>query len=841
MSPRDPTHRHEHALDDEHARAAALDRAVAPVLPRLSTPVLVIDLDAVEHNAAAMLRRLAADSPAGAPAASRWRPHVKTVKQPTLVGALMDAGIHRFKAATPDEVAIVLEAAALRALPRPVDVLLAYPAAPPQLHAMLELRRAHPGARVGLLADSPAHARALVDGIGAPEGLPALDLWLDVDVGMHRTGSPPAAWRSAAVATSPWLRLEGLHGYEGHLGFADREPAFAGYDALCQLARALAPAVAQICTSGTHGYAHALAHPELGSGPWSHQVGPGTLVLSDRRSAPAAADLGLRQAAFVGSRVVARPGDDRITLDAGSKALAPDCPAPACSVLAHPRWEPLPPSEEHRPVRVAPGERPEHGRLVWLVPDHVCTTVNLHAEALYVRGDALVGTAPVRARGHRPFLALAGLAVALAGPTSGCEAITTPVPVDLILPPDDLDLPRTNNVSVVLEPQGFSRTVATDGLDFALTFEVPPDDVVRTLAVYLADDDELLAWGRTPAFTYASASLGLGLLLARPGALSPLDFELSPPDPAALVAPVASVGMLVLASDGGTLFLDAYRYTLEAGATLDDAPAPDDGVLVGAADGGVVRVAWQQGLAAWRFDAALDQWQPLALGGELEARPGAAAWLDPEGERLLVFGGGSHATVVELGLLGTDARDVAPVDGLGLDAPRAGAVAIELGGHPIVVGGDDPTRPVAWQADRDRGAGPTGAWSAHACASLGDDPPRALCVGGLRDGIATADSLVLELDGDALLVSERPALLPTPLPAPLVLSDAAALYVQGEGRWLRIARDDLALTEPATAADRASGGHTAVLPSGATLLVGGLDLDGRPLERWLAFAPTLEP
>jgi len=837
MSDADPT-----STEHERARAAVLDRAVAPLLDRLATPALVIDLDAVEHNIAAMLRRLG-DAPAREPAASRWRPHVKTIKQPTIIGALMDAGVYRFKAATPAEVALVLEAADTRALPEPVDVLLAYPAAPPQLAAMLELRRDHPEAVLGLLADSPSHAAELVLGLGGATSadLPPFDLWLDVDVGMHRTGSAPEVWRDAELPEGPSLHFEGLHGYEGHLGWHDREAAFAAYYALCELAGALPRPVAQLCTSGTHGYAHALAHPGLRSGPWSHQVSPGTLVLSDRRSGPAAADLGLVQAAFVCSRVIAQPGDDRITLDAGSKALAPDCPAPSCGVLGQPAWEPLTASEEHRPVRVTAGPRPARGSLAWLVPDHVCTTVNLHAEALYVRTDAVVGSAPVLARGHRPWIVLPALLAALHGPAAGCQPITTDVAVELVLPPDDLELERTNNASVVLEPQGFSRTVAADGLDFALSFEVSPDAVARTLSIYLAEDDELLAWGKTPPFTYAGASDGLALLLARPGMLVPLDFELDRPDPAARIAPIAELGLLVLASDGSALYLDAYQYTLEAAASLDDGPAPDDGVLVGAADGGVVRVAWQDGIAAWRFDAVADAWKALELDGELSARPGAAWWIDPEREHLRILGGGQADDVVELALRGSEPRELVVVEGLRLDAPRAGATALELDGHPLVIGGDDPASALAWRADADAAAGPSAAWTALACATLSDEPPQALCVGGLRDGTATADALRLELGGDALELTELPGLLPLPVPAPLLFSDDAALYVQGEARWLRIDRTDLTVTELPTPAPRATGGSTAPLPSGATLLVGGLSLDGEPLDRWYAFAPTVEP
>ncbi|MCX4245928.1 alanine racemase [Paraliomyxa miuraensis] len=821
----------------QHARAAALTAAVTPCLARLDTPALVIDLDAVEHNVAAMVRRVGD--------ARRWRPHIKTIKQPTLVGLLLDAGVHRFKAATVAEVELVLEAAEHRTLPQPVDVLLAYPVAPPQLQAMLALRRAHPRAHLGLLADSPAHVLELRDGIGAHDELPALALWLDVDVGMHRTGSPPEVWRDAELQGSPWLVLEGLHGYEGHLQWTEREPAFRGYDALCQLATVLG--VRQLCTSGTHGYAHALAHPGLAGGPWSHQVSPGTLVLSDRRSARAAADLGLEQAAFVCSRVVARPGDDRITLDAGSKAIAPDCAAPGCAVLGRPDWEPLTASEEHRPVRIPRGPRPDRGSLWWLVPDHVCTTVNLHAEVLYVRTNTVVGSAPVLARGHRPWLTPwlppLGMLAALAalGPTTGCQPNVTEIDVQLVLPPDDVDLQRTNNVSVVLDPEGFSSTIATDGLDFALSFEVPPDGRLRTLSVYLAEDEQLLAWGGTPPFTYASAFGGLALLLARPGTLTPLDLEFTAPDAAALAAPVADAGVLVLASDGSALYLDAYQYTLQAAASLLDGPAASDGVLVGAADGGIVRVAWADGLAAWRFDAVANVWQALELEGDLRPRPDAAVWVSPGEGILRLFGGASALDVVELSLPGDEPRQVTVVEGLALDAPRPGAVVIELDGHPIVVGGHDPSLPLAWQADAARGTETLGAWTSMACAPLIHDPPQTLCMGGMREDDPTADALGLWIDDGMLHLEERSQLLPLPLSAPLVLSDDLALYAQGDGHWLRIARTDLAVTELPSPAPRASGGSVTPLPSGAMLLVGGLDVDGAPLEHWYAFAPTITP
>lgn len=817
----------------QRARRDALERAIAHYADRLATPALVVDLDAVEHNIAAMLRRV------GTPA--RWRPHVKTLKQPTLVGLLLDAGVYRFKAATPAEVELVLDAAADRALPRPVDVLLAYPATAPQLFAMVTLRRAHPHARIGLLADSPEHLRALVDGLGRPVELPAFDLWLDVDLGMHRTGRPPADWHALQLPECPWLHLVGLHGYDGHLDGTERAAAHQGYDALLELARRMPDGVHQLCTSGTHAYAHALAHPGLAQPPWDHQVGPGTIVLSDRRSHVAAADLGLRTAAFVLSRVIARPGHDRITLDAGSKALAPDCPEPACAVLAQPHLRPLAASEEHRPVLVEDGPRPALGSRQWLVPDHVCTTVNLHAEALYVRTDAMAGSGPVRARGHRPWLPLLALALAL-GPGGGiaCQPITTEVPIQLMLPLDTDPLERADNVSVVLEPDGFSETLTADGLDFGLSFEVPPDDTLRTLSVYLAEGDALLAWGRTPPFRYRGATSGLGLLLTPAGALSPLDIEFSQPDAAARIAPVADVGALVLASDGSTLFLDAYRIQLKSAARLDDPPDARDGCLVGAADGGVVRVAWAEGVAAWRFDVVVDAWQPLPLEGDLRPRPGAIAWTDEAG-RTLWLAGGDDASVVSLALEGDQPRPLAPADDLVLDAPRPGGVALVLAERPLVVGGSDPDLPLAWRPELGVGAELDGDWIDPACAVLSTDPPQALCVGGQRDEAPSADVLRLTLTEGGLELELLAEHLPQPMADPRLFSDDAALFAQGDGHWMRLDRADLRVTELPSESPRATGGSLAPLPSGATVLVGGTDIDGAPLDRWYAYAPTLEP
>jgi D-serine deaminase-like pyridoxal phosphate-dependent protein len=378
-------------LVTRQSRSEALDQAISPCLDRLITPALVIDLDAVAANLAAMIERV------GGP--ERWRPHLKTSKQAVIIELMLDAGLRQFKVATCDELALLLRTAESE----PVDVLFAYPAQRASLRAVLGLDHGH--ARVQLLADSPAHLLALAGWASALGWDAPLPVMLDVDLGMHRTGSSPERWRELTAIPEP-LRLAGLHGYDGHLRWDQREQAHQGYDALTELATALGSgrvadlSELELVTSGTHSYAHALAHAGLAAGPWRHSVSAGTIVLSDRRSHHAERDIGLRQAAFVATRVISR-GPDRVTLDAGSKAIAPDVRPPSSAVLDHPELEPQAASEEHLPCRVAtPATSPEFGRLLWLIPEHVCTTVNLYREAVWIRGGRYVGVGPVGASGH---------------------------------------------------------------------------------------------------------------------------------------------------------------------------------------------------------------------------------------------------------------------------------------------------------------------------------------------------------------------------------------------------------------------------------------------------------
>ena len=115
------------------------------------------------------------------------------------------------------------------------------------------------------------------------------------------------------------------------------------------------------------------------------------------------ADAGYRPAALVLATVVSHPGPHRFCTDAGHKSVSADVGDPTCEVIGHSEYTPGHPSEEHLPVDVPAGAPlPPRGELLWLLPSHVCPTVNNFDHAVIVSGGKFQGVERVTARGRHP-------------------------------------------------------------------------------------------------------------------------------------------------------------------------------------------------------------------------------------------------------------------------------------------------------------------------------------------------------------------------------------------------------------------------------------------------------
>ncbi len=364
------------------------------------TPALVIYTEIIASNIERTLALLNGEG-------DRWRAHVKTAKLAYTMRMLAAHGVQNFKCATTLELLTACQSGAR-------DVLFAYPAVGANARRVREIADSYQKVRISVLAENEEQ-------IGQWRGSP-IGVFLDINPGMNRTGIEQSRSdeivRMASAIRSAKLEFRGLHYYDGHYGGVD-EPertraAHAGYDRLVEIVIALERGgtnVEEVITAGTPTFPCSLSYEGFRAKGFVHRVSPGTVVYNDATSlAQLPAEYGYRPAVTVMTRVVSRPRPGMVSCDAGHKAVSADAGVPTCVVAGHPELTPLSPSEEHLPMEVANGAAgPKVGELLYLVPRHVCPTVNNFDCALLVRANQIEAVEKVSARGREAPIALTNL------------------------------------------------------------------------------------------------------------------------------------------------------------------------------------------------------------------------------------------------------------------------------------------------------------------------------------------------------------------------------------------------------------------------------------------------
>jgi D-serine deaminase-like pyridoxal phosphate-dependent protein len=343
----------------------------------------------------------------------RWRVHIKTAKLARTLRMLIDRGIRNFKCATTLELLVACQNGA-------TDVLLAYPVMGANARRVQDIAQQFPNVRISVLAENEEQAQQWR---ACPVGI-----FVDINPGMNRTGIEQSQTDSVvslvrAVADAA-LDFRGLHYYDGQYGnLAEPErtsAAHRGYDYLLKIVRELERSginVPEVITYGTPTFPCSLAYEGFRRGNFVDRISPGTIVYCDATSLhqlPGA--YGYRPAVLVLTRVVSHPHPGIVTCDAGHKAVSADAGVPTCVVLGHPELTPLSPSEEHLPIAVRAvkegASTPQLGEALYLLPRHICPTVNNFDAALLVRNGTIESMETVSARGHEsPLLQSAGRTV----------------------------------------------------------------------------------------------------------------------------------------------------------------------------------------------------------------------------------------------------------------------------------------------------------------------------------------------------------------------------------------------------------------------------------------------
>lgn len=357
----------------------------------IPSPALVLHRERIEANLRQMVA-IAGD-------AARLWPHVKTHKLPELIAWQVALGIVRFKCATIAEAEMV---AGVEGVER---ILLAVQPVGPQIDRLVRLAARFPKIRWSAVVDDPGVVESLRAAVAAPPLAEPLGLWIDLDVGQHRTGLAAdrvhgpllAAIRSA----EPALRLEGLHAYDGHLGITDLAERMrlcdAGFAPVATLRSRLESEFGRpmgVIAGGSPTFALHAARPDV-------SLSPGTTVLWDAGYAHKLPDLPFQPAAVLVSRVLSRPAPGQWCLDLGHKAVASEMPQPRTVFLNLPDATAISHSEEHLVVESPTAKGFGVGEAVYSLPWHVCPTVALHQEVWLAENGRATTPWTVRARSRR--------------------------------------------------------------------------------------------------------------------------------------------------------------------------------------------------------------------------------------------------------------------------------------------------------------------------------------------------------------------------------------------------------------------------------------------------------
>jgi len=361
--------------------------------PELDTPCLVLDLDILEHS----IRKMQATA---TKAGKSLRPHAKTHKCSALARMQLEAGATGVCAAKLSEAEALVKAGI-------EDVLITGPVVTPRkLERLVGL--VSRSASLKVVLDHAGNAASLDQKLGE-SGL-SMGVYLDVDVGLHRSGAKPSAAVALAdkIATCPNLRLVGVQAYAGQVqhirSYAERRErslhCLEDAVAVFREVRSRVPACTTLSTSGTGTFDIDLEIAEVSELQVGSYVLMDTEYLDIGSALHSSHFLAFEPALRMLTTVISANHENHVTVDAGLKSIyrdggMPRVAGPALSPLEY-DWF----GDEYGMISAKDGSPlPAPGAVLELLVSHCDPTVNLFDAYHLTRGDAVVGSWPIDLRG----------------------------------------------------------------------------------------------------------------------------------------------------------------------------------------------------------------------------------------------------------------------------------------------------------------------------------------------------------------------------------------------------------------------------------------------------------
>jgi D-serine deaminase-like pyridoxal phosphate-dependent protein len=355
----------------------------------LDTPVLLVDIAAMERNIA---RMAALCREAGV----ALRPHAKAHKSPDIAAMQIEAGAVGICCAKLGEAEVMAHGGI-------ADILITTPVI--GVSKLMRLVQIAGQARVAVVADDAGNIGEMAQ-MAQTAGV-KLDVVVEVDVGQRRCGvqpGEPALMLAQQIRGAEWLNFRGLQGYQGRIqmtaGYAERKEAADAATALlvgtAELIRASGIEV-PVLTGGGSG----TSVIDAAAGGLT-ELQPGGYLFMDSRYAAIEWNDGNRvpfeTSLSVLATVVSRPDANRAIVDMGHKAMTSDGGPPV-------------PVDLPGAAFAYGGE--EHGELNWggpcplaigdkvlFRPAHCDTAVNLYDMFIATRDGEVEGVIEIAARGR---------------------------------------------------------------------------------------------------------------------------------------------------------------------------------------------------------------------------------------------------------------------------------------------------------------------------------------------------------------------------------------------------------------------------------------------------------
>jgi D-serine deaminase-like pyridoxal phosphate-dependent protein len=353
----------------------------------ISSPALIVYPDRIEEN----IRRMIAI----AGNADRLRPHVKTHKMAELVKLQMKFGIQKFKCSTIAEVELVASCGAK-------DILLAMQPVGPAIRRLFEIKKQFPQSVISAIVDSEKIINE-ISSYGQKAGM-EMNLWLDIDIGMNRTGISPgkeAIGLYDLIARTDSVKIAGLHVYDGHNHIPDQAERKKIFDECLKNIDDLAKAIVgaghsypTIIAGGTPTFPYFAKYKDM-------ELSPGTLIFWDQGYSESFTDMDFLHAAVLLMRIVSKPGKNLLCLDLGTKAVASEMPHPRVKILGLDNYKIKSHFEEHLVIEYPDADKFKPGDIFYGIPVHICPTVARYESVSAVRKNIYIGQWQVEARNRK--------------------------------------------------------------------------------------------------------------------------------------------------------------------------------------------------------------------------------------------------------------------------------------------------------------------------------------------------------------------------------------------------------------------------------------------------------